>query len=154
MDSCEQSTTNGTLDYRQDVDLLLNTKDAAERSKKSLINGTSDYRSDVDFKEFTINVPRTTARMATRSNSLRIATACLPMWYLYEDKHLIHLLHPPLVSDITSGGISAGNNASSPIQSDDNASLSFQPKVPISTCRPCFQPSTGGLHQKISNIKI
>ena len=79
---CEQSTTNGTLDYPQDVNLLLNTKDAAERREKSLISSTSDYRSDVHFEEFTIS---STLDYRQNVNSLHRATAaqesrCLPTY--------------------------------------------------------------------------
>ena len=96
-------------------------------------------------------VPRTTARTSTRSieqQQLRIAAACIPMWYSYEDEHPVHLLHPGVTSRWEE--YQPANNASSPSQSDDNASSSsFRPEVPISTCRPCVQPSTWGLHQTI-----
>ena len=72
MDSCEQSTTNGTLDYRQDVDWLLDTTDAAELREEATITGTSDYQSEVDFEEFTISG---TSDYRQNVNSLQQATA-------------------------------------------------------------------------------
>ena len=57
--SCEKSTTNGTLDYRQDVDLFRNaTTSAKESREKSTINGnfeeftnsgTSNYRQNINL---------------------------------------------------------------------------------------------------------
>ena len=99
-------------------------------------------------------VPWTTARTSTRSTEqqrLSEATACLPMWYSYEDEHPVHLLYQRVTA--LREEYRLANNASSPSQPDNNASSSsFPSKVPISTCRPCVQPSTRALHQNINRI--
>ena len=120
----------------------------AARSPQSPVPQTTGQMSTTRSSQSA--VPRTTARTSTRSTEqqrLREAAACLPMWYLYEDEHLVHLLHLRVTA--IREEYQPAHNASSPSQLDDNASSSsFRPEVLISTCRPCVQPSTRALHQR------
>ena len=123
-------------------------RQGAARSSSSMVPRTTVQRSTLRSSQST--VPRTTARTSTLSaeqQQLREVAACLPMWYSYGNKHPVHLLHPRVTA--LQKEYQPANNASSPGQSDDNASSSsFLLKVPTSTCRPCEQPFNGPLHQK------
>ena len=124
----------------------------AARSSSSTVPRTTAQRSTSRSSQST--VPRTTARTSTLSaeqQRLREVAACLPMWYTYGNKHPVHLLHPRVTA--LREEYQPPNNASSPGQSDDNASSSsFLPEVPTSTCRSSEQPLTGPLHQRHTNI--
>ena len=72
------------------------------------------------------------------------------MWCSYGNEHPAHLLHPQVMA--LREEYQPAHNASSPGQSDDNASSSpFLPKVPTSTCRPCEPPFNGPLRQTSTN---